>query len=360
MVKKITVVGAGHVGEHVAQRLMELELAEQIILLDVITDLPQGKGLDMRESAPVLGKDSRITGTNRWSDTRNSDIVIHTAGRPRKPGMSRDDLLDANTAIVAPCMLQVKKLSPKAIVIMVANPLDAMTAVALKITGFPKNRVFGMAGILDTARFRAFISMETGVSVRDIQAMVLGGHGDTMVPLPRFTTIAGLPLEHWMPQKRIDAIVDRARKGGGEIVKLLKTGSAYYAPAAGVAEMAEAIVKNSHRVLPVCAYLTGEYKTKDMYMGVPVVLGSKGIEKIVQYPFNADEQALFSASVKATKGLLRAVNKYIEKFKAEARKEAVAKRSTKKAAPKRTAKKPAKRAAKKVVRKTTRKPARRK
>ncbi|MFH0882001.1 MAG: malate dehydrogenase, partial [bacterium] len=309
MVKKITVVGAGHVGEHVAQGLMQLELAEQIVLLDVIPDLPQGKGLDMSQSTPVLGKDSRIIGTNRWSDTRNSDIVIHTAGRPRKPGMSRDDLLDANTAIVAPCMEQVKRLSPKAIVIMVANPLDAMAHVALRITGFPKHRVFGMAGILDTARFRTFISMETGVSVRDIQAMVLGGHGDTMVPLPRFTTIAGLPLEHWMKQDRIDALVKRTAGGGGEIVKLLKTGSAYYAPAAGVVEMAEAIVKNSHRVLPVCAFLTGEYKTKDMFMGVPVVLGSKGIEKIIQYPFNAAEQAMFSASVKATKGLLRAVEK---------------------------------------------------
>ena len=350
MVKKITVVGAGHVGEHVAQGLMHLELAEQIVLLDVVQDLPQGKGLDMSQSAPVLGKDSKIIGTNRWSDTRNSDIVIHTAGRPRKPGMSRDDLLASNTAIVAPCMEQVKKLSPKAIVIMVANPLDAMTYVALKITGFPKHRVFGMAGILDTARFRTFISMETGVSVRDIQAMVLGGHGDTMVPLPRFTTIAGLPLEHWMKKDRIDAIVDRARKGGGEIVKLLKTGSAYYAPAAGAVEMAEAIVKNSHRVLPVCAYLSGEYKTKDMYMGVPVILGSKGIEQIVQYPFNAAEQAMFKESVKATKGLLRAVEKFIVKVKAEARKTAP-KKAAKKAAPKKGAKKAAK--------KTTRKPAKR-
>jgi malate dehydrogenase len=331
MVKKITVVGAGHVGEHVAQGLMQLELAEEIVLLDVITDLPQGKGLDMSQSTPVLGKDSKITGTNRWTDTKNSDIVIHTAGKPRKPGMSRDDLLEANTAIVAPCMENVKKYSPQAIVIMVANPLDAMTYVAKEVTGFPTHRVFGMAGILDTARFRTFISMETGVSVRDIQAMVLGGHGDSMVPLPRFTTIAGLPLSHWMPKERIDAIVDRARKGGGEIVKLLKTGSAYYAPAAGAVEMAEAIVKNSNRILPVCAWLTGEYKTKKMYMGVPVMLNSKGIAKVVEYPFNAAEQKMFDKSVAATKGLLKDVNKFIKKHKAEMRSEAAKKAAKKRA-----------------------------
>lgn len=311
MVKKITVVGAGYVGEHTAQALMLQELAEEVILLDVIEDLPQGKGLDQRQSASVWMKDTKVTGTNDWADTAGSDIVIHTAGRPRKPGMSRDDLLDANVKIVRPCMEKVRELSPNAIVIVVANPLDAMAYVALKVTGFPPERVFGMAGILDTARFRAFIAMETGVSVRDIQAMVLGGHGDSMVPLPRFTTIAGLPLEHWVSKEKIDAMVKRAAGGGGEIVKLLKFGSAYMAPAAGVAEMAEAIVKNNHRVLPCCAWLQGEYGHKDIYMGVPIIIGKDGIEKIVEYPFNDEEQALFDNSVNAVKGLLADVEKFL-------------------------------------------------
>lgn len=311
MVKKITVVGAGYVGEHTAQGLMLQELAEEVVLLDVVEDMPQGKGLDQRQSAPVWGKDTKLVGSNDWQDTAGSDIVIHTAGKPRKPGMSRDDLLEANVAIVRPCMEKVKELSPDAIVVMVANPLDAMTYVAKQVLGFPKERVFGMAGILDTARFRAFIAMETGVSVRDIQAMVLGGHGDTMVPLPRFTTIAGLPLEHWVSKDKIDAMVDRAAKGGGEIVKLLKFGSAYYAPAAGAVEMAEAIVKNNHRVLPCCAYLEGEYGQDGLYMGVPIVIGSEGIHKIVEYPFNDDEKALFEKSAEATKGLIEDVKKFL-------------------------------------------------
>ncbi len=311
MLKKITVIGAGYVGEHTAHALMIHELAEEVVLIDVIEDMPQGKGLDQRQSSPVWGKDTKITGTNGWEDTAGSDLVIHTAGRPRKPGMSRDDLLEANVAIVKPCMEQVKKLSPKAIVIMVANPLDAMAYVAIKVTGFPRERVFGMAGILDTARFRAFIAMKTGVSVRDIQAMVLGGHGDTMVPLPRFTTIAGLPLEHWVSKDEIDAMVKRTAGGGGEIVKLLKFGSAYYAPAAGVVEMAEAIVKNSHRVLPCCAFLDGEYGHKGIYMGVPIILGCNGVERIVEYPLNDEEQALFDGSVEAVKGLLADVQKFI-------------------------------------------------
>ncbi len=311
MLKKITVIGAGYVGEHTAHTLMIHELAEEVVLIDVIEDMPQGKGLDQRQSSPVWGKDTKTTGTNSWEDTAGSDLVIHTAGRPRKPGMSRDDLLEANVAIVKPCMEQVKKLSPKAIVIMVANPLDAMAYVAIKVTGFPRERVFGMAGILDTARFRAFIAMKTGVSVRDIQAMVLGGHGDTMVPLPRFTTIAGLPLEHWVSKDEIDAMVKRTAGGGGEIVKLLKFGSAYYAPAAGAVEMAEAIVKNSHRVLPCCAFLNGEYGHKDIYMGVPIILGRNGVERIVEYPLNDEEQALFDGSVEAVKGLLADVQKFI-------------------------------------------------
>ncbi len=311
MVKKITVVGAGYVGEHTAQGLMLKELAEEVVLIDVVEDMPQGKGLDQRQSSPIWGTDTRVTGTNDWADTAGSDIVIHTAGRPRKPGMSRDDLLEANVAIVRPCMEMVKKHSPNAIVIMVANPLDAMTYVAKEVLGFEANRVFGMAGILDTGRFRAFIAMETGVSVRDIQAMVLGGHGDTMVPLPRFTTIAGLPLENWCSKEKIDAMCDRAAKGGGEIVKLLKFGSAYYAPAAGAVEMAEAIVKNSRRVLPCCCYLNGEYGHKDIYMGVPIIIGSNGVEKIVEYPFNEEEQALFNKSIDATKGLLEDVKKFI-------------------------------------------------
>lgn len=311
MVKKITVVGAGYVGEHVAQGLMQLELAEEVVMIDVVEDMPQGKGLDQTQSAPVWGKDTPVIGTNDWQDTASSDIVIHTAGRPRKPGMSRDDLLEANVAIVRPCMEKVKQLSPDAIVVMVANPLDAMAYTALKVTGFPPERVFGMAGILDTARFRAFIAMETGVSVRDIQAMVLGGHGDTMVPLPRFTTIAGLPLENWVSKDKIDAMVKRAAGGGGEIVKLLKFGSAYMAPAAGVVEMAEAIVKNNKRVLPCCAWLQGEYGYKDIYMGVPIILGAKGVEKIVEYPFNDEEKALFDNSVKAVKGLIEDLKKFL-------------------------------------------------
>ncbi len=311
MLKKVTVIGAGYVGEHTAQGLALQELAEEVILLDVIEDMPQGKGLDQREACPVWGKDTKIIGSNDWADTANSDLVIHTAGRPRKPGMSRDDLLEANVAIVRPCMEQVKALSPNAIVIMVANPLDAMAYVALKVTGFPKERVFGMAGILDTARYRAFIAMETGVSVRDIQAVVMGGHGDTMVPLPRYTTIAGLPLAHWMSQDKIDAIVDRTAKGGGEIVKLLKFGSAYYAPSAGAVEMAEAIAKNNHRVLPCCAWLEGEYGKNDIYMGVPMILGNEGIHKIIEYPLDADEQALFDKSADAVKGLIADVQKFL-------------------------------------------------
>ncbi len=311
MVRKITVIGGGYVGEHTAQALMLQELAQEVVLIDVVEDMPQGKALDQRQSASVWGTDTKVTGTNDWADTAGSDIVIHTAGRPRKPGMSRDDLLEANVAIVRPCMEQVKTLSPNAIVIMVANPLDAMTYVAKQVLGFPKNRIFGMAGILDTARFRAFIAMETGVSVRDIQAMVLGGHGDTMVPLPRFTTIAGLPLSHWVSEEKIAAMVDRAAKGGGEIVKLLKFGSAYYAPSAGAVEMAEAIVKNSHRVLPCCAYLEGEYGYEGIYMGVPLVLGENGIEKIIEYPFNDAEKAMFAKSVDATKGLLEDVKKFL-------------------------------------------------
>jgi malate dehydrogenase len=311
MVKKVTVVGAGYVGEHTAQALMLQELAQEVVLIDVVEDMPQGKGLDQRQSAPVWGKDTKVIGTNDWADTAGSDIVIHTAGRPRKPGMSRDDLLEANIAIVRPCMEKVKELSPNAIVIMVANPLDAMAYVALKVTGFEPHRVFGMAGILDTARFRAFIAMETGVSVRDIQAMVLGGHGDTMVPLPRFTTIAGLPLEHWVSKDKIDAMVKRAAGGGGEIVKLLKFGSAYMAPAIGAVEMAEAIVKNSRRVLPCCAYLQGEYGHEGIYMGVPMIVGSNGVEKIIEYPFNDEEQALFDNSVEAVKGLIADVQKFI-------------------------------------------------
>lgn len=311
MVKKITVIGAGYVGEHVAQGLMLEELAQEVILLDVVEDLPQGKALDQRQSASVWGKDSKLTGTNDWADTANSDIVIHTAGRPRKPGMSRDDLLEANVAIVKPCMEQVKKFSPNAIVIMVANPLDAMTYVAYNTLGFPKNRVFGMAGILDTSRFRTFIAMETGVSIRDIQAMVLGGHGDSMVPLPRFTTIGGLPLEHWVSKEKIDAMVERAAKGGGEIVKLLKFGSAYYAPSMGAVEMAESVVKNNRRVLPCCAYLDGEYGHKDIYMGVPIIIGENGVERVVEYPFNEEEQAMFDKSVEATKSLIADVKKFM-------------------------------------------------
>jgi malate dehydrogenase len=290
---KITVLGAGGVGATAAQYSALDELANEVVLVDVIEGLPQGKGLDMYESGPVRLFDTRITGTNSYEDTAGSDIIIITAGLPRKPGMSRDDLREKNTEIIKSVTEQAAKHSPDAIIIMVTNPLDVMTYVAMKVSGFPKERVMGMAGILDTARFRSFIAMNLDVSMEDIQAMVLGGHGDSMVPLPSYTTVSGIPLPQMMSQEDIDAIVERTRKGGGEIVGLMKVASAFYAPGAAAAQMAESILRDKKRVLPCAAYLEGEYGLDGTVVGVPCKLGSTGIEKIYEVELtDAEREAL--------------------------------------------------------------------
>jgi malate dehydrogenase len=303
MRKKITVVGAGHVGEVTAFKIAEKELGD-VILLDAIEDMPIGKGLDMREGGPVGKFDSAIMGTNSYADTANSDIVVITAGKPRKPGMSRDELLDANVNIVRPVTQEIIKHSPNAMLLIVTNPLDAMAYTAFKVSGFPKNRVFGMAGILDTTRFRAFISMELNVSVESIQALVLGGHGDTMVPIARFTTIAGIPLSHFLRPDMVEALIDRTRKGGGEIVKYLKTGSAYYAPALAVTEMVESIIKDKKKILPCAAYLEGEYGINGIYFGVPVKLGANGIEEIIEIELSAAEKEAMKKSEAAVRNVV--------------------------------------------------------
>jgi len=303
MRKKITVVGAGHVGEVTAFKIAEKELGD-VILLDVIEDMPLGKGLDMREGGPVGKFDSAIMGTNSFADTANSDIVVITAGKPRKPGMSRDELLDANVNIVRPVTQEIIKHSPNTMLLIVTNPLDAMAYTAFKVSGFPKSRVFGMAGILDTTRFRAFISMELNVSVESIQALVLGGHGDTMVPIARYTTVAGIPLSHFLRPDRIDAIIERTRKGGGEIVKYLKTGSAYYAPSLAVAEMVESIVKDKKKILPCAAYLEGEYGIEGLYFGVPIKLGTNGIEEIIEIDLTLEEKEAIKKSEAAVRDVV--------------------------------------------------------
>ncbi len=271
-------------------------MANEVILIDIIDGLPQGKGLDMWESAPVEGFDVRVIGSNDYKTTANSDIVIITAGLARKPGMSRDDLLGKNTAIVKSVVKSIVDVSPSCKIVMVTNPLDVMTYVALKVSGFEPNRVFGMAGVLDTARYRSFIALELDVSVRDIQAMVLGGHGDDMVPLPRYTTVAGIPLTQLLAKEKIESIIARTRQGGAEIVRYLKEGSAYYAPSAAVTEMVEAVVKDSKRVLPCAAWLTGQYGLRDIYVGVPVKLGKKGVEEIFEIELNDDELAALKQS----------------------------------------------------------------
>ena len=294
---KITVIGAGNVGATVAQLLANAELANEIYLVDILEGIPQGKGLDMYESMPVLESDSKIIGTNDYSLTKDSDIVIQTAGLARKPGMSRDDLLVKNAEIVSSCIQNAFKYSPNAYYIIVSNPLDVMTYVARKITGLPKNKVIGMAGILDTARYRSFISMELGVSMQDIQGLILGGHGDTMVPLTRYTTVAGIPVTDLIPKEKLDAIVARTAGGGGEIVKYLKTGSAYYAPAAAAVQMVESIVKDQKRILPCSVLLQGEYGYKDVVVGVPCKLGKNCLEEVIELKLNADEKALLQTSV---------------------------------------------------------------
>jgi malate dehydrogenase len=299
MVNKITVVGAGNVGATAAQRVAEKELARTVVMVDVVEGVPQGKGLDQWQSAPIEGFDSRIIGTNTYDETTGSDLVIITAGIARKPGMSRDDLLNTNAGIVKQVSEQIKKTSPKAIIIVVSNPLDVMCYVAKEVTGFPRDRVIGMAGVLDTARYRAFLAEALDVSVRDIQAMVLGGHGDTMVPLISYTSVSGIPVTQLMDLPKLDAIVDRTRNGGAEIVKHLKTGSAYYAPSAGAVQMAEAIVRDQKRILPCSAWLEGEYGMRGLFLGVPCKLGRAGLEKIIEVELTSDEKAALKKSADA-------------------------------------------------------------
>jgi len=305
--KKITIVGAGNVGATAAHWAAAKELGD-IVLVDIVEGVPQGKGLDLLEAMPVAGSDVNIIGTNGYEETKDSDVVIITAGIPRKPGMSRDDLITTNTNIVKAVTEQVCKYSPNAFLIVVSNPLDAMTYVAYKISGFPRNRVMGMAGVLDTARFRTFLAQELNVSVEDIVAFVLGGHGDTMVPLVRYCSVGGIPVTKLISKERLDQIVQRTRDGGIEIVNYLKTGSAYYAPSISAVEMAEAILKDKKRILPVAAYLEGEYGYKDIVCGVPVKLGGNGIEYIYELDFTDEEKIMFEKSVKAVQELISKTN----------------------------------------------------
>ncbi len=298
---KITVVGAGNVGATAAQHIAEKELGHELVLVDVIDGLPQGKGLDMYESAPIEGYDSTIIGSNSYDETADSDIVLITAGLARKPGMSREDLQKTNQEIVKNITEKVVATSPRSILIVVSNPLDVMTYVALKASGFERHRVIGMAGILDTARFRSFIAMELNVSVEDVYALVLGGHGDSMVPLVRYTTVAGIPLTELLPKEKIDAIVKRTRNGGIEIVNYLKTGSAYYAPSSAAVQMIESIVKDKKRILPCAVLLQGEYGLSDVVVGVPIKLGRKGMEEIVQIELREEEKSALHKSAAGVK-----------------------------------------------------------
>jgi malate dehydrogenase len=307
MVNKITVVGAGNVGATTAQRLAEKELARTVVMVDVVEGVPQGKALDQWESAPIEGFDSHVVGTNGYDESADSDIVVVTAGIARKPGMSRDDLLNTNAGIVKQVAEQIKRTSPKAILIMISNPLDVMAYVALKVSGFPRERVLGMAGVLDTARYRSFIAEELDVSVRDIQAMVLGGHGDTMVPLISYTSVSGIPITQLIATDRLEAIVQRTRTGGAEIVKYLKTGSAYYAPSAAAVQMCEAIANDQKRILPCAAWLQGEYGVKDLFLGVPCKLGRGGLEKILEVELTDAERDALARSADAVRGPMASV-----------------------------------------------------
>ncbi len=305
---KITVIGGGNVGATTAQRLAEKRLGD-VVLVDIVEDMPQGKALDLMQSGPVCGYDTLITGSNHYDATAGSDIVVITSGIPRKPGMSRDDLLKTNAGIVKSVTEQAALRSPNAILIVVSNPLDAMTYVASKVSGFPSNRVLGMAGVLDSARFRTFIAMELGVSVEDVHATVLGGHGDTMVPVLGYSTVAGIPLAELIPKDRLDAIVQRTRDGGAEIVKLLKTGSAFYAPSASVVAMVESILLDKKRILPCAVSANGEYGIKDLFVGLPVVLGRSGMEKIIEMKLSPEEKAALDRSAAAVKELCETVDK---------------------------------------------------
>jgi malate dehydrogenase len=307
---KITVIGAGNVGATTAQRLAEKELGD-VVLLDIVEDMPQGKALDLAESGPVYGYDTRITGTNSYADTAGSDVVVITSGIARKPGMSRDDLLKTNAGIVSSVARQAAQASPQAILVVVSNPLDAMTYVAHKASGFPAQRVLGMAGVLDSARFRTFIAQELKVSVEDVHATVLGGHGDTMVPVLGSTTVAGIPIGQLVPKDRLDAMVQRTRDGGAEIVKLLKTGSAYYAPSAAAVEMVECILKDKRRILPCAVLAEGAYGVPGLFVGLPAVIGRGGLEKIVEIELTDGERAALDKSVAAVQELCGAVDKLL-------------------------------------------------
>jgi len=308
MKQKISVIGAGNVGATAAQRIAERELAD-VVIVDILEGVPFGKALDLLEAAPIEKHDAKLIGANDYEATRDSDVVIITSGIPRKPGMSRDDLLLTNARIMKSVTAQAAQLSPRAVLIIVSNPLDAMCHVAFEASRFPKNRVMGMAGVLDSARFRTFIAQELNVSIENTHAFVLGGHGDTMVPLPRYSSVAGIPITELMDQATIDRLVKRTREGGAEIVSLLKTGSAYYAPASAACEMAEAILKDKKKILPCATYLTGEYGISDLFIGVPVKLGKEGIEEIIQIKLTPEENAALKKSAEAVKGLVEAMKK---------------------------------------------------
>ena len=303
MRSKITVVGAGFVGSTLVQRLAERDYAD-IVMFDIVPNMPQGKALDMLQAGPVLGYDAKVTGTNDYADTAKSDIVVVTSGFPRKPGMTRDDLVKKNQEIIAQVTEQVVKHSPDCIIIMVTNPLDAMAQLAYHISGFPRNRVVGMAGVLDTARFRTFIAQEVGASVRDVQAYVLGGHGDTMVPLARMCTVAGVPISQLISAERIEQIVQRTRDGGAEIVKLLGMGSAYFAPSASVLQMVDSILLDKKMIMPCAVYLQGEYGIRDLFVGVPAKLGAEGVEQVIEVELSENEQNLLQKSADAVKELV--------------------------------------------------------
>ncbi len=307
MLHKVSVIGAGNVGATLVQRLAEAELAKHVAVVDIVEGVPQGKALDIMESAPVYGYDTQVVGSNTYEVIENSDIVVVTAGSPRKPGMSRDDLLAINAKIMTDVCNNIKKFAPKSLIIVVSNPLDAMCHVALKASGFANNRVIGMAGVLDSSRFRTFIAEELNVSVEDVHATVLGGHGDTMVPLTRYSTVAGVPLPELIEAGRLEEIVQRTRDGGAEIVKYLKTGSAFYAPSASVLEMVESIAKDKKRILPCAIHLNGEYGVNGLYVGVPVKLGKNGVEEIIELKLNDAEKAEFQNSVDAVQGLVEAL-----------------------------------------------------
>jgi malate dehydrogenase len=311
MFAKISIVGAGMTGSTTAHWLAEREIAD-LVLVDVIEGMPQGKALDLQEALPVIGKDVAVVGSNDYSATKGSDIVIITAGIPRKPGMSREDLLTINAKIVGDATTNALKYSPDALFIILTNPLDTMAYLAMKIGKLPRERIVGQAGILDSARMRAFVAQETGVSVENIACYVLGGHGDEMVPLTGRSNIAGVPLREYLPTDKLEAIVNRTRKGGGEIVSLLKTGSAYYAPAAAVAQMAEAILKDKHLIIPASAYLQGEYGLKDLFFGVPVQLGRNGLEKVVEYKLEADEMDALEQSAVAVRESITVLNSLVK------------------------------------------------